>query len=485
MGRQYAPGGTKEVTSKEHSMEISQGDLVELKIEKFADQGKSLARADGLVVFVEGAVPGDRVRAKIYKRKKSYAEAVVDELLEASDLRTAPRCFYFGTCGGCQWQHVQYQVQAEYKRQSVEEAFIHQGDFEDVEVRPTIKADSPYYYRNRMDFSFSSKRWLTPEERDSGKTFDMDFALGLHVPDDPDRVLDLRECHLQSNLSRRLVNGIRDFVKGRGWAAGSRNKKGYLQHLVIRQPEHTDDVMVSLGTRQYEQECMDALAAYLQDEFSDVTTFVNTIRDASSKGPLKPASHVLFGPGTVREKMSRFTFEIGPHDFFQTNTLQAERLYEVACAFAELQPDDVVYDLYCGIGPLSLFAAEEAGRVVGIEGSEETVERARANAARNEVDNCTFHAGRMRDRLTEAFLDEHGRPDVIIADPPRAGLHENVVRRLAEIQPNRFVYVSCNPQTQARDLRQLTDHYSIEAVQPVDLFPQTQHIENVVALRAI
>ena len=466
-------------------MEINQGDLVELKIEKFADQGKSLARADGLVVFVEGAVPGDRVRVKVHRRKKSYAEAVVDELLEASDLRTKPRCFYFGTCGGCQWQHVQYGAQAEYKRQSVEEAFTHQGGFKDVEVQPTIKARNPYYYRNRMDFSFSSKRWLTPGEIDSGKTFDMDFALGLHVPDSPDKVLDLYECHLQSNLSRRLVNGVRAFVKERGWTPGGRRKEGYLQHLILRQPERTDDLMVDLGTRQHEQACMEALAGYLQKEFPEVTTFVNTIHDPTSKAPRQKAAHVLFGPGTVREKMGRFTFEIGPHDFFQTNTLQAERLYEVACAFAEFQPEDVVYDLYCGAGPLSLFAAEEASCVVGIEGSKTTVEQARANAARNDVASCTFHAGTMREQLTEAFLEKHGRPDVILADPPRAGLHEKVVQRIAEIRPSRFVYVSCNPQTQARDLKRLANHFTIEAIQPVDLFPQTQHIENVVALKAI
>ena len=466
-------------------MDISRGDLVELEIEKFADKGKSLARVDGFVVFVQEAVPGDRVRAKIYKRKKNYAEAVVDELLEASDLRRAPRCFYFGTCGGCQWQHVAYEAQQDYKRQSVEEALVHQGGFDDVEVQPTIGAEHPYYYRNRMDFSFSNQRWLTREEIDSGKDFNTDFALGLHVSGNPFKVLDLHECHLQSKLSARLVNGVREVAKERGWAAWDiKGHEGYLRHLVLREPFHTDDFMVNLVTSRYEEERVDELAAFFREEFPEVSTFVNTINTSKSDTIYGEEAHVVFGPGTVQDTIGPYTFEIGPEDFFQTNTRQAERLYEVARDFAGLQPDDVVYDLYCGTGTISLFVSEEVDKVVGIELSEETVEQARASAKRNDVDNCTFHAGEIRNTLNREFVHDHGQPDVLIADPPRPGLHKTVTKRITQMRPERFVYVSCNPQTQARDLGRLADHYAIEAVQPVDLFPQTQHIENVVKLRA-
>lgn len=464
--------------------QIKRGRTIELDVEKFADRGKSLSRVDGYVVFVRGAVPGDRVRAKVYRRKKNYAEAQVVDVLRASPKRTEPRCYYFGTCGGCVWQQVEYEAQLEAKRQSVREALEHQGGFEDVDVRPTLGSPETYFYRNKMEFSFSADRWLTPDEIDTGRDYDTDFALGLHVPGNFYKVLDLKECHLQSELSTRLVNGVRQFVKAREWVPWDiRKHEGYLRHLVVRQGERTGDVMVNLVTSRYDEERMAALAAYLRADFPEVSTLVNGVHTGVSQTAFGEELYTVFGPGVIYDRIGPYRFEIGPNAFFQTNTQQAERLYEVARDAAGLQEDDVVYDLYCGAGPISVFIADRVRRVVGVELIEEAVENARANAATNGVGNCTFVTGDLKELFTPAFVDAHGRPDVLIVDPPRAGMHDKVVEQIGRLRAERFVYVSCNPQSQARDLAALRDVYTIEAVQPVDLFPHTPHIENVVTLR--
>lgn len=467
-------------------MRLKRGEQVELDIEKFADKGKSLARQNGYVVFVPGAVPGDRVRVRIAKSKKSYAEAHLEEVLKPSELRTEPRCFYFGTCGGCKWQHVGYEAQLEAKSQSVHDALVHNGGFADVEVRPAIGSDSAYFYRNKMEFSFSASRWLTREEIDSGKQFDTDFALGLHVPGFFDKVLDIHECHLQSQRSAELVNAIRAFVKERGWEPWDiRKHVGFLRHLVIRTGERTGDLMVNLVTNGFHKERMAELADFLNDEFPDVTTLVNTINTGKAQTAFGEEIKTIYGPGVIRDQIGPHTFEIAPNAFFQTNTVGAERLYEVAREFCDLQADDLVYDLYCGAGTISIFIADKVRRVVGIELIEEAVANARANADKNGIENCDFEVGDMLELFGRDFVERHGRPDVLIVDPPRAGMHPKVVERIAEFGPARFVYVSCNPQTQARDLQMLAERYRIEAVQPVDMFPHTHHVENVIKLRRL
>jgi len=467
---------------------VKRGDLVELEIEKFADEGKSLARVDGYVIFVTGAVPGDRIKAYVHRTKSNYAEAKLDTLLEPSDLRTEPRCRYADVCGGCKWQHVGYEAQLEAKQQSVEEAFRHHSNFEDVEVRPTIGSDQPpFYYRNKMDFDFSADRWLTRDEIDTGKDFDTDFALGLHVPGNFYKVLDLQECHLQSKTSAEIVNAIRNFAKERGWKAWDiRNHHGYLRHLVIREGKKTGDRMVNLVTNGYDEDRIEAMAEFLQGEFpNDVTTFVHTNHTGKSQNPEGDES-VVFGPGVIYDEIGEYKFEISPSAFFQTNTEQAETLYEVAREFAEFEPTDRLYDLYSGAGTISLFMSDYVDEVVGVEIVEPAVENARANADLNSVDNARFVAGDLKDVFTPEFVDEHGRPDVLIVDPPRAGMHKDVVAQIASLRPERFVYVSCNPQTQVRDLDRLADRtddaYRIDAVQPVDMFPHTPHVENVVRL---
>lgn len=429
-------------------------------------------------------MPGDRVRARVYKKKKSFAEAEIEEVLDPSDLRTDPRCFYFGTCGGCRWQHVDYQAQLDAKTQSVQEALIHTGGFEGIDVQRAIGSEKIYFYRNKMEFSFSADRWLTREEIDSGRDFDTDFALGLHVPGQFDKVLDLHECHLQSPTSRELVNGMRRLAKERGWEPWHiRKQVGFLRHLVIRTGERTGEMMVNLVTNGFDEERMEVAAAFLHADFPRVTTFVNTIHTGKSQTAVGEEIKTIFGPGVIRDRIGSYTFEIAANAFFQTNTAQAERLYRVAKEFAELQADDLVYDLYCGAGTIAIFVADAVRKVVGIELVEEAVQNARANAEANEVDNCTFVTGDLNELFDGHFVEDHGQPDVLLVDPPRAGLHPNVVERVARLGPERFVYVSCNPQTQARDLDMLREAYRIEAVQPVDLFPHTHHIETVIKLR--
>lgn len=465
---------------------MRKGTIIEVDIEKFADRGKSLAHVNGRVVFVPGAVPGDRVRARVVRKKKRYAEARIEEVLQESNLRTTPRCTYFGTCGGCKWQHVDYQAQLDSKRVGVREALTHHGGFEDVDVRPTIGSENEYFYRNKMEFSFSADRWLTPDEIASGAEFDTDFALGLHVPGNFYKVLDLKECHLQSPRSAELVNDVRALAKELGWAPWDiRKHTGFLRHLVVRIGQRTGEWMVNLVTNGRDEERMGRVAELLKQRYPEVATFVNTINTGVAQTSYGEAMHVVFGAGVIHDEIGGFRFEIAPSAFFQTNTPQAERLYSVAREYAAITPDDLVYDLYCGAGTISIFVAQQAKHVVGVELVDEAVENARANARMNGVENCTFVAGDMLKLFDESFITEHGKPDVLIADPPRAGMHPKVIRRIGELRPERFVYVSCNPLTQARDLKDLRDVYKIEAVQPVDLFPHTHHIETVVSLRLL
>lgn len=482
---------------------LKRGREIEITMEAFADRGKSLARlakpeaeADergGYVVFVAGAVPGDRIRARVIKRKKRFAEARLLEVLEPSTLRTEPRCEYFDACGGCKWQHVEYPAQLQMKGEGAVGALRHAGlDLSGADLRPALGADPTdgsggvYFYRNKMEFSFSAQRWLTDWEVASGESFDKDFALGLHVPGRFDKVLDLKACYLQSPWSAALVNGVRDFAKEQGWAPWHpREHTGYLRILAIRQPAHTADRMVNLVTSHYDEARMAALADFLRQSFPEVTTLVNTINSGVAQTAFGEEVHTVFGPGIVRDRIGDYTYEIASNAFFQTNTVQAERLYAIAKEFAHLKPDDVVYDLYCGAGTISLFVADAVEKVVGVELVEEAVENARASAAANGVDNCTFVAGDMLELFKPELVEEHGRPDVLILDPPRAGLHPKVVGQIAHLRPERIVYVSCNPVSQARDLHYLLEaaNYQIEAVQPVDMFPHTHHSECVVGLR--
>lgn len=463
---------------------MKKGSIVTLEMEKFADRGKSLTRLDGYVVFVAGSVPGDTIKARVFKKRKKFAEAALLEVITPSPLRTEPKCSYFLTCGGCKWQHVQYDSQLEAKQQSVQDAFEHHGGFESVEVKKTIGAENTYYYRNKMEFSFSAGRWLTPTEIASGEDFDTSFALGLHVPGNYAKVLDLKECYLQSELSTNLVNAVRDLALEHEWKPwDTRRHVGYLRHLVIRQSAKMPEMMVNLVTSYVDTERTELFAEFLKSKFPQVTTLVNTINSGVAQTAFGEEAHVIFGPGVVHDKIGDCTFEIASNAFFQTNTFQAQTLYEVALEFAELKPTDLVYDLYCGAGTISCFVAPHVKHVVGVELIEEAVQNARKNAKANGISNVSFITGDMMRLFNASFVKKHGRPDVLIVDPPRAGLHPKVVEQIKELAPDRFVYVSCNPMTQARDLALLADTYDVDVVQPVDLFPHTHHIESVARLR--
>ncbi|MCH8276974.1 MAG: 23S rRNA (uracil(1939)-C(5))-methyltransferase RlmD [Bacteroidetes bacterium] len=464
---------------------LKRGSEITLEIEKFADRGKSIARLDGYVVFVPGGIPGDRLRVRIVKTKRKYAEAVTLEVLKPSPYRTEPVCSYFGTCGGCKWQHVTYEAQLEAKTQSVREALEHHGGFEKISIAPAIGANPIYRYRNKMEYSFSAQRWLTSDEIASGRAFDTSFALGLHVPGNFSKVLDLTECHLHSETGVRVVNFVRRFVREKEWRAWHvRNQTGFLRYLVLRSGHATGEFMVNLVTSDYDSERMESLSSELRKAIPEVTTFVNTINRGVAQTAYGDEIHTIFGPGVIHDRIGPHIFEIASNAFFQTNTAQAERLYDVAAGFAELKQNDLVYDLYSGAGAISIYVANRVSRVVGVELVPEAVENATRNAKTNSIENVSFFAGDMMRLFDEEFIAKHGRPDVLIVDPPRAGMHPRVVKQIRRLRPERFVYLSCNPLSQARDLKMLADTFSIEAVQPVDLFPHTHHIENVVKLRA-
>ena len=463
---------------------MKKGSILTLDIEKFADKGKSLTRIDGYVVFVPGAVPGDRVKARVYRKRKKFAEAALLEVLEPSPLRTEPKCSYFGTCGGCKWQQVNYQAQLDAKTQSVLESFVHAGGRPDVKVHPALGAKDTFYYRNKMEFSFSAGRWLTPEEISSGEDFNTSFALGLHVPGNFAKVLDLHECHLQSEWSASFVNAVREFALQHEWTAWHpRKHTGYLRHLVIRQASNTDDVMVNLVTSHHDEDRMEQFAAWIKETAPGVTTFINTINSGVAQTAFGEAAHTVFGPGVIHDKIGDHTFEIASNAFFQTNTRQAETLYRIAAEYAEFTPEDLVYDLYSGAGTISLYVAPNVKHVVGVELVEEAVQNARRNADANGISNVTFETGDMMTLFNDEFIARHGKPDVLIVDPPRAGLHPKVVRQIGELAPERFIYISCNPHSQAKDLSYLTDTFDVVQVQPVDLFPHTHHIESVAQLK--
>lgn len=475
-------------------MTVQRGTIVELEVEAVAFEGKSVARVDGFVVFVRGGVPGDRVRARVAVAKKSFGEADIVEVLRPSALRTSPRCPYFGPCGGCRWQHVEYAAQLEFKRQHVIDALERIGGFRGLQVPPTLGAPEPYYYRNKMEFSFGD-RWLTAQEMASapdGKGHrgpETPFALGLHIPGRYDRILDLNECWLQSPASARIVNEVRSLCRASGIPVYSTETgEGYLRNLVIREGKRTGDRMVNLVTRDDRPDIMQMLAPRLLAAVPDITTIVNNITRRKSQVAFGDAERVYHGSGTITERIGVRTYRISANSFFQTNTGQAEVLYDTARRMADIAPGDVVYDLYSGTGTIALHVADRARLVIGIESVDHAVRDANINMELNGVSNCTFLAGDLKDTLGRALPGGAAvpRPDIIITDPPRAGMHGDVLKDLRALHARRIVYVSCNPATQARDLKALCADglYAIEEIQPVDMFPHTYHVENVVALRA-
>ncbi len=460
---------------------LKKGETVELEIESAAFEGRGVARTGGLVVFVRNAVPGDRARVLIQRKKRKFAEGIAEEIVHPSPDRVDPPCPHFGTCGGCNWQNFDYGRQLEVKRQHVVDLLERIGHLREIEVRPTLAAPAQYHYRNKMEFTFGAGRWLTRQEIDSGEELRKDFALGLHVPRRFDKLLDLETCLLPDPVAAEILAWTRAFALEQDWTAYHwRRHRGFLRNLVIR-TSRSGQVLVSLVTSSRDEEGMQAFGEALLEAFPALTTLLNTVNPTRS--PVTTGETFLeHGPGVIEEELGGLRFRLGPDTFFQPNTAQAERLFEVVRELARLEGGETVVDLYCGVGAIALFLARHAGRVIGLELQEAAVEEARANARFNGIDNCTFEAGDVARASLPLIPEDSPKPDLYVLDPPRAGLHPKLSQGLVASGPPRIVYVSCNPATQARDLEVLASAYRIDAVQPVDMFPQTYHIENVVSL---
>ncbi len=460
---------------------VQRGSEVVLDITDAAFEGKSIARVEGMVVFVEGGVPGDRVRALVTKVKKQHAEARVVSVEQRSPLRAEPACQHFGVCGGCRWQHVRYEAQLQFKQRHVVDSLERIGGLSGFEVLPILGCDDPFWYRNKMEYSFSTREWRVDGPGPEGETDGI--YLGLHVPQRYDKVLDIERCHLQSEISNRILHATRSFARASGHPVYSSDlENGLWRFLVIREARHTSDRMVNLVTREHDPVLMRSYVQHLLGAVPDISTIVNTVNRTRSQIAFGQDVHVLHGPGTIQERLGQFAFVVSPQSFFQTNTLQAERLYQTAADFADLRPDDLVYDLYSGTGTIAIFLSERARLIIGVESVASAVDDAQANAERNGRGNCRFVLGDLKDRLTKRneWMAEEGIPRVVVTDPPRSGMHPDVVAALVQLGPERIVYVSCNPTTQARDAALLVaGGYRLTRVRPVDMFPHTYHVENV------
>ncbi len=466
-------------------MALKKGEEVTLTIENAAFRGKGVAKVDGLAVFVYGTAPGDVVKARIIKKKKNYREAKLLEVLEPSPDRITPKCQHANVCGGCSWQHVPYAKQLEYKGQQVADHIQRLGGLTETPIHSAMGSENSFYYRNKMEYSFSNRRWLTREEVERDEFVDDSaFAAGMHAPGRFDKILNLNECHLQRKESFEILDFVRNYCIQHDIPPFDAMKhEGFMRHLMIRNSYHTSDFMVNLVTYQNDQDLIKKLSDNLLKEFPIITTIVNNINDTKSPTSIGRTEKVIHGPGYIVDKIGEHTFKIHPNAFFQTNTAQAERLYEVAREYADLKPGETVYDLYCGVGTLSLFMSQKADKVLGIELVDVAVDNAKFNAKENNVNNVSFIKGDMKDVFTQEVVDEFGAPDVLITDPPRAGMHPDVVQRLKELKVPKLVYVSCDSSTMARDLKELQEVYDILEVQPVDMFPQTYHVEAVAKLR--
>ena len=466
---------------------MQKGDELILTTDGLAGEGKSVARHDGMVFFVENAVPGDTVRARVWKIQKKFAEARALEIIKPSSVRIEAKCRHFGVCGGCQWQNLSYEAQLGFKHRLVADAFERIGGFEKPDVLPVVGCEEPYYYRNKMEFTFSQRRWLTEEEMQHDIEPGPGVYLGLHVPQRWDKVVDLQECWLQSEMSAAIVNTVREIA--RRWnltVYSSDSQEGYLRHLVVREAKKSDDVMVNIVTSYDWPEAMENLTKLLLKHFPAITTIVNNITARKSMVAAGEQEKVYHGPGTIREKLGEYTFHISANSFFQTNTLQAEKLYAIAKELGDLASGDVVYDLYSGTGTIAIYVSGAVERVVGVEVVESAIVDAERNAKLNHVANCYFLKGDLKERLTRdnQWLNEHSKPSLVITDPPRSGMHTKIIDRIVKLAPRRIVYISCNPATQARDAALLVNGgYKLEKIQPVDMFPHTDHIEAVALFR--
>ena len=453
-----------------------------IAITDYAAQGKAIARLDGKVIFTEGAVPGDVVDLLLTKNKKDFAEARVLKIITPSADRVTPFCMHFSICGGCKWQMLPYEKQLQYKQQEAEQNLARIGKITGAVMMPIIGADEQVYYRNKLEFTFSNKRYLTQDEITQEEVVPLQNSLGFHAPRVFDKTINIFECFLMDEVNNRIRNGMREIATENNYSFYDiKEHTGWLRNLIVRFCT-TGELMVNLCINYKDEEntkiVMDALLA----KVPEITTLLYTINPKWNDTIYDLAPQVYFGKGYVTEKLENFKFIISPKSFFQTNTKQAEKLYSVARDFAALTGKEVVYDLYCGTGSIGIFVSPLAKKIIGVELIEDAIEDAKKNAANNNIEHAAFFAGDVIKICNDAFFAAHGRADVVITDPPRAGMHEKLINKLLEISAPVIVYVSCNTATMARDIFLLSEKYSVEKTQPVDMFPHTHHIECVAKL---
>ncbi len=456
-----------------------------LEIIDVAAEGKAIGKHNNMVVFVPWMAPGDVVDVRVTTRRKKFMEGKVQAIKKLSPLRVEPFCSHFTVCGGCKWQHLSYELQLKFKHKQVVDNLTRIGKLPLENISPILPSAHEKYYRNKLEYTFSASRWLTDEEVVKEDEIANRNALGFHVPGRFDRVLDIETCYLQPELSNKIRLAIRKFAIENDFSFyHQRNNEGFLRNIILRNSNRGEwmVIMVFGEDRPFE---IESVMFFLKDSFPQISS-LHYVVNTKVNDTIGDLDVVTFsGPGYIIEEMDGLRFKVGPKSFFQTNSLQALELYKVARRFADLQKTDLVYDLYTGTGTIANFLAHQCKKVIGIEYVEDAIVDARINSLENKIENTLFFAGDMKDILTSEFMAEHGKPDVLITDPPRAGMHPNVVKVILDAEPSRIVYVSCNPATQARDLELLSVKYKVRAVQPVDMFPHTHHVENVVRLDKI
>jgi 23S rRNA (uracil1939-C5)-methyltransferase len=456
--------------------------LEALTVFDIAEEGKGVARADDLVVFIEKAIPGDVVDATIYKKKKNFAQAKISQLISPSPDRVVAFCEHFGVCGGCKWQHMTYAAQLKYKQKSVLDALQRLAGLEVSHAEEILPSPQDRYYRNKLEYTFSNKRWLTDLDGEINDDKDMN-ALGFHVPLRFDKILEINHCYLQADPSNELRNSIAEFAKAQDISFYDlRAHQGALRNLVIR-TSSTGELMVIVIFAYPEEGQVELMMDFVKNKFPQITALLYIINQKKNDTFSDQEVNLYNGREYIYEEMEGLKFRIGPKSFYQTNSLQAYELYKITRDFADLTGNELVYDLYTGTGTIANFVAKKAKKVVGVEYVPDAIEDAKINSQINNINNTVFYAGDMKDVLNNDFINKNGKPDVIITDPPRAGMHPDVVERLMEMEAEKIVYVSCNAATQARDLIRLKEKYDLVRIKPVDMFPHTQHVENVVLLK--
>jgi 23S rRNA (uracil1939-C5)-methyltransferase len=457
-------------------MDIRKGHTAQLEIEKVVYGGRGLARLNNRAIFVDQTAPGDKVTAKIVRVRKDFAEARVLEFIETSPDRTIAPCPYSGHCGGCTWQFISYEKQLEYKHAFVQDSLNRIGRLTDFKPHSVLGASEIFEYRNKMEFSFSDRRWLLPQDR--GERTES-FALGLHVPGSFDKIVDIERCLLQRERGNEILREVRRYVKDSGIPVyGLRSHQGFWRYLVVRHSHFFDEWMVNIVTSGEKPPPVQALASILMERYREITSIVNNINTRKGGTAVGDWERILGGERTIREKLAGLTFEISGNSFFQTNTPMAERLYQLARDFASLTGRETVLDLYCGIGTVSILLASQARRAIGVDISTSALADARRNCELNGVDNCEFLYGDVKTVLSQVTIE----PELLVTDPPRIGMHKRVIDQILRLLPRKIIYISCNPATFARDVAFLKDRYTLEEVQPIDLFPNTYHIELIARL---